>query len=161
MPPVEHSVLSKGNRAGQLHRLARKKTQMLGGLLAAPRLVEQATAGAHHAVAADHPVIARDAACLCSSKVRGNCGGVAEPGLDGILVDGGFHRGVHDSSSIKHLAPNCAGRGEDQSQSNNLVEKRGCKANAALGRGSTGELRTARQWLFEDSSTGRKSIPRL
>ena len=54
--PVEDAATSKSDRAGQLHDLAGEKAQMLGGFLAVPRLVEQSSLDADHAVASDHPV---------------------------------------------------------------------------------------------------------
>ena len=55
VPPVDRAALRKSNRAGQPHRLAGEKAQMLRGLLAVARLVEQPIADADDAVAADHP----------------------------------------------------------------------------------------------------------
>ena len=59
--PVDRSAASKRDRAGQLHRLAGEESQMLGGLVAAARLVEQPAVDADDAVAADHPIAGRDA----------------------------------------------------------------------------------------------------
>jgi hypothetical protein len=54
-----------------------------------------------------------------------------------------------------------AGRGEDQGQSNNLVEKPRSEASAALGTGSTDDFEEPFRSGFEDSSTGINSVPSL
>src|SRR5260221_11700096 len=134
---------------------------MLGCLVAIARLVEQASAGADDAVAADDPVAARDAGGLGRRKLGGNFDGIGESRLDRVLVNVRLHGAIGYTGSVEHLPPDRAGRGKDEAQSNNLVEKQLYEASPTLGRGSTGDLRSAAQRLFRDSSTGTESIPRL
>jgi hypothetical protein len=62
---------------------------------------------------------------------------------------------------IEHLAPDRTGRGKDQGQSDNLVEKSLREASASMGIHSTGALSGLAVLLFDNSSTGIVSIPSL
>jgi hypothetical protein len=66
-----------------------------------------------------------------------------------------------DSGSVEHLAADRAGRGKDQSQKNNLVEKPRRTASAVLGSSSIDDFHAASKLLFNNPSTGTDSIPRL
>jgi hypothetical protein len=59
------------------------------------------------------------------------------------------------------LSPDCAGRSEDEGQSNNLVDKGLHEPSAETGTGSIRRLLDTRIVSFEDSSTGMESIPSL
>ena len=81
--------------------------------------------------------------------------------LEGFLIDSGRDRLVLDPCGFEHLMADRARGSEDQGQANNLVENAMRYASAALGTGSTGSLSEPREQLFEDSSTGTDSIPKL
>jgi hypothetical protein len=81
--------------------------------------------------------------------------------LERLLIDFRRDRAVLDPGSLEHLMTDRTGRGEDQWQLNNLVEK--WPRNATANRGTvsielSSEVRVAG---FEDSSTGTNSIPKL
>src|SRR4029079_5372067 len=105
--------------------------------------------------------VAGDAASLRSRELRRDHRRVAHSRFHFVLVDDGFDRPIRDAGRVEHLPPDRAGRGKDEAQSNNLVEKGPGTASASLGTGSTGDLRSPAQALFEDSSTGKILVPRL
>src|SRR5947209_789121 len=112
---------------------------MFGGFVALARLVEQAALDAYHAVRADHPCLRRslaDAQRLRLRQLAGQRQRILVLGLDGVLIDRGADRLMFDSGGAQHLPPDCAGRGKDQGQTNNLVEKPRRTASAGLGTGS-------------------------
>ena len=130
---------------------------MVGRFFTIPGLAEQPTAATDDAVAADHPA-ARNAERLCLRKALRNFRRAGQSELQLGLVDIRSRRVIRNPSGIEYLPPDRAGRGKDQGQSNNVVENRRGKATARLGRGSTGDLRSAPQPPFNDSSTGTISI---
>jgi len=87
-----------------------------------------------------------------------NFGRAGQSELELGFIDGGVRRLKRNAGGIEHLPPDRAGRGKDQGQSNNLVEKRMAKASPRLGRSSTGDLPSAPRPPFSDSSTGTISI---
>ena len=83
------------------------------------------------------------------------------PGFDRGFVDGRRDGIMLHPRGAKHRAADRAGRREDQSQSDNLVDKELRDASADLGAHSIGGLFDPVRALFEDSSTGTVSIPSL
>src|SRR5262245_31723108 len=61
MAPVNRAPAGQGDRARQPNGLAGEEAQVPGGLIAAAGLVEQPALAAHHAVAADRPILVADA----------------------------------------------------------------------------------------------------
>jgi len=81
--------------------------------------------------------------------------------FDRAFVDRRRDRIMLDTGCAQHLPANGAGRGEDQGQADNLVEKRWRRRSANMGMHSIGTLFGAALRLFEHSSTGANFIPSL
>ena len=134
---------------------------MLSGFGAIARLAEHAAIDADHAIAADYPIVAVDARRLGGRELRCDFHRIIELLLDGIFINVRLYGFEADARGIEHLPPDGAGRGKDQDQWNNLVEKPRMTASPPLGAVSTADFEGAAQRLFELSSTGTDSIPRL
>ena len=141
MRPVDAAVSNQRDGAGQGQRLAGKVAQMVGGVLERGRFVKASAVDADDAVAADHPIVRMVRAHiqrLALRELRGDRHRIAGPGLERALVDVRSDGAMFDARRLQHLPPDCAGRGEDQGQSNNLVDKDRRKASASMGAHSTG-----------------------
>src|SRR5436190_6117908 len=122
--PFDLARSRQGDCAGQRHRPARKEAKMLCSLSAAPWLVEQAAIHADHAVAADHPIVALDAASLEGRKLRGDLLRILESSFDRILIDHGLDCPIIDPRRVEHLAADGACGSENQDQSRTLWKSR-------------------------------------
>jgi len=160
MAPVEPAAARKRNRARQFHRLARKEPKVLGRISAIAGLGEVATLRGDDTVASDHPA-AGHAQGFRACEPKRNLAWIRKPKPQLVLIDVRLDGLIVYAGSIEHVPADRAGRGKDQAQRNNLVEKLRTKGSAALGSASTGNFTSPRGSLFEDSSTGTKTIPKL
>ena len=79
--------------------------------------------------------------------------------FEGILIDYRSERLMFDACRAQHLAANDARRGEDQGQTDNLVEKRWRRRSANMGMHSIGTLFGTALRLFDNPSTGGEFDP--
>src|SRR5437763_3336669 len=162
MLPIDAALEGERDCAGEQHRLSREEADVLGRHVAVDRLVEQATVDRNGAVAADYPILAAaDAERFGGGELRCNLNRIAEPRLQYILVDVRSDRLMQDASGVEHLPSDRTGRGKDQGQKNNLVEKDRTAASPRLGTVSTAHFQTSPVGRSDDPSTGTESAPSL
>ena len=163
MPPVELRRLGQARpRCVSSIVLPEKKRRCSAASSRSRGLSNSRPSTRDHAVAADHPIVACDAQRLWPPPARDAISaGVVSRAFTASSSTSRLDRLIFDARRIEHLAADRAGRGKDQGQSNNLVEKRRTNASPTLGTGSTGNFGQPRRIAFEDSSTGTNSIPSL
>ena len=145
--------------------LAREEAQVLRGFVAVARLVEQPSAGADHAVAADHPILRVSMLTrLGSGELRRDLAAAShQPSLERGLIDVGLNRVDSSTPAASSICRRIALVEARIRGKRTTLWKRG-QASASPGLGSGLNRRFAdphRNGRSTDSSTGTKSIPRL